>query len=175
MSQETNKKEVVAVVAGEEITQEEFNFFLQAVPREQQAYLANPQFRQQCLDQFIALRLYAKLGEELKLEETEEFQTMIANAKRDILAQIAMRETLKAASVSEEEAAAYYEENKEQYKKGETVRAKHILTETEKNAQRFLLRSRKMRNHSRTLRKNFPLAHPVLRAEILAHLEEDRW
>ena len=154
MSQETNNKEVVAVVAGEEITQEEFNLFLQAVPREQQAYLANPQFRQQCLDQFIALRLYAKLGEELKLEETEEFQTMIANAKRDILAQIAMRETLKAASVSEEEAAAYYEENKEQ---------------------RFLLRSRKMRNHSRTLRKNFPLAHPVLRAEILAHLEEDRW
>ena len=138
MSQETNKKEVVAVVAGEEITQEEFNFFLQAVPREQQAYLANPQFRQQCLDQFIALRLYAKLGEELKLEETEEFQTMIANAKRDILAQIAMRETLKAASVSEEEAAAYYEENKEQYKKGETVRAKHILTETEEKCAEIL-------------------------------------
>lgn len=40
MSQETNNKEVVAVVAGEEITQEEFNLFLQAVPREQQAYLA---------------------------------------------------------------------------------------------------------------------------------------
>ena len=37
MSQETNNKEVVAVVAGEEITQEEFNLFLQAVPREQQA------------------------------------------------------------------------------------------------------------------------------------------
>lgn len=54
MSQETNNKEVVAVVAGEEITQEEFNLFLQAVPREQQAYLANPQFRKQCLDQFIA-------------------------------------------------------------------------------------------------------------------------
>ena len=36
-------------------------------------------------------------------------------------AQIAMRETLKAASVSEEEAAAYYEENKEQYKKGRCV------------------------------------------------------
>ena len=33
MSQETNNKEVVAVVAGEEITQEEFNLFLQAVPR----------------------------------------------------------------------------------------------------------------------------------------------
>lgn len=138
MSQETNNKEVVAVVAGEEITQEEFNLFLQAVPREQQAYLANPQFRKQCLDQFIALRLYAKLGEELKLDETEEFQSMIANAKRDILAQIAMRETLKAVSVSEEETAAYYEEHKEQYKKGETVRAKHILTDTEEKCAEIL-------------------------------------
>ncbi len=36
MSQEMNNKEVLATVAGEEITQEEFNLFLQAVPREQQ-------------------------------------------------------------------------------------------------------------------------------------------
>ncbi len=36
MSQEMNNKEVLAMVAGEEITQEEFNLFLQAVPREQQ-------------------------------------------------------------------------------------------------------------------------------------------
>ena len=83
MSQETNNKEVVAVVAGEEITQEEFNLFLQAVPREQQAYLANPQFRQQCLDQFIALRLYAKLGEELKLEEFNN-RSMIKKVKESI-------------------------------------------------------------------------------------------
>ena len=63
-------QEVLAVVAGEEITQEEFNAFLQAVPREQQAYLSNPQFREQCLQQLISLRLYTKLGEEKKLEET---------------------------------------------------------------------------------------------------------
>ena len=139
MSQETNNKEVVAVVAGEEDHAGGVQpLFTGGAERSRQAYLANPQFRQQCLDQFIALRLYAKLGEELKLEETEEFQTMIANAKRDILAQIAMRETLKAASVSEEEAAAYYEENKEQYKKGETVRAKHILTETEEKCAEIL-------------------------------------
>ena len=78
-------QKVLAVVGGHEITDKEVDAFIKSLPREQQAYLANPQFRQQCLDQFIALRLYAKLGEELKLEETEEFQTMIANAKRDIL------------------------------------------------------------------------------------------
>ena len=124
-------QEVLAVVAGEEITQEEFNAFLQAVPREQQAYLSNPQFREQCLQQLISLRLYTKLGEEKKLEETEEFKKMMENARRDILAQMAMREVMKTVAVSEEELKAYYEENKKQYSKGDTVSAKHILTEDE--------------------------------------------
>ena len=43
-----------------------------------------------------------KKGEELKLEETEEFAKIIANAKRDILAQMAMREVLGGITVTEE-------------------------------------------------------------------------
>lgn len=130
MSQEKTKN-VLAAVAGEEITQEEFDMFLQAVPREQQAYLSNPQFREQCLQQFIALRLFAKEGEEMKLDETEEFKTMIINAKRDILAQMVMHDMISKLTVSEEEMKAYYEENKAQYQQGETVRAKHILVDEE--------------------------------------------
>lgn len=138
MSQETNNKEVLAVVAGEEITQEEFNLFLQAVPREQQAYLSNPQFREQCLQQFIALRLFAKEGEEMKLDETEEFKTMITNAKRDIIAQMVMHELMKQVTVTEEEMKAYYEANKAQYQKGETVCAKHILVDEEEKCNEIL-------------------------------------
>lgn len=130
MSQETNK-DVLATVAGEEITQEEFNLFLQAVPREQQAYLSNPQFREQCLQQFIALRLFAKEGEEMKLDETEEFQSMITNAKRDILAQMVMHDMISRLTVNEDEMKAYYEANKAQYQQGETMRAKHILVDEE--------------------------------------------
>ena len=138
MSQETNNKEVLAVVGGEEITQEEFNLFLQAVPREQQAYLSNPQFREQCLQQFIALRLFAKEGETLKLDESDEFKYMIANAKRDILAQLVMNGMMKQIVVTEEELKAYYEANKSQFQKGETVRAKHILVDEEEKCKEIL-------------------------------------
>lgn len=137
MSQETNK-EVLATVAGEKITKEEFDMFLQAVPREQQAYLSNPQFRERCLQQFIALRLFAKEGEELKLDETEEFQSLITNAKRDILAQMVMHDLISKLSVSEDEIKAFYEENKAQYQKGETVRAKHILVDEEEKCKEIL-------------------------------------
>ena len=34
-------QEVIAVVAGKEITQAEFDAFLQGLPREQQAYISN--------------------------------------------------------------------------------------------------------------------------------------
>ena len=123
--------EVLAVVAGKEITNAELDAFLQNAPKEQQAYVTNPQFRQQYLEQLISLHLFAQAGEDAKLEETEEFAKILENAKRDILAQLAMRETLKDVTVTDEEVAAYYEENKQQFTKGETVSAKHILVDSE--------------------------------------------
>jgi len=132
-------QEVLAVIAGEEITQKEFDTFLQGVPREQQAYLSNPQFRQQCLEQLIALYLFAKKGQEENLEETEEFQRIIANAKREVLAQLAMRDALKDIAVSEEEMKAFYEDNKAHYEKGPSVSAKHILVDSEEKCNDILV------------------------------------
>lgn len=131
-------QEVLAVVAGEEITQAEFDAFLQNLPSQQQAYISNPQFRQQCLEQLIALYSFAKMAEDEKLDQTEEFETVLKRAKRDILAQLAMRETLKGITVSEEESKAYYDANMEQFKKGETVRAKHILVDSEEQSNSIL-------------------------------------
>lgn len=45
---------VLAKVAGREITEAEFHAYLQGIPREQQAYAMNPQYREQYLDQLIA-------------------------------------------------------------------------------------------------------------------------
>ena len=44
-----------------------------------------------------------------------------------------MREVLKTVEVSEEEIKAFYDENQAQFKKSETVSAKHILVETEED------------------------------------------
>ena len=112
------ENKVLATVAGEEITEAEFNAFLQNVPREQQAYLSNPAMRSHYLDQLIALHLFAKDGADQKLDETEEFKNMIANAKRDILAQMSMAEALKNVNVSDEQISTLYDDNKNKLKKG---------------------------------------------------------
>lgn len=130
--------EILAVVAGQNITEEDYSNFVQSMPREQQQYAADPRFKEQCLEQLISLHLFAKKGEELKLEETEEFAKIIANAKRDILAQMAMREVLADITVTEEEMQANYEANEKAYAKGETVSAKHILVDSEEKCNEVL-------------------------------------
>ncbi len=131
-------QEILAVIAGEEITQKEFDTFLQGVPQQQQAYLSNPQFRQQCLEQLITLYLFAKKGEEINLEESEEFKAIMANARREVLARLAMGATLEKVAVSEEDMKSFYEENKALFVKEPSVSAKHILVASEEECSKIL-------------------------------------
>lgn len=132
------EQKVLATVAGREITEADLNAFLSNVPKEQQAYASNPQFRQQYLEQLIALHAFAKMGEDEKLDETEEFKSIMESTKKDILAQMAMAKTLGGITVSDEEVSGYYEANKSQFVKGNTVSAKHILTDSEEKCQSIL-------------------------------------
>ena len=138
MNQETNNNEIVAVIDGEEITSAQFEQFLHTVPRDRQQYLSNPQFREHCKNQFLELLLFAKDGEVEKLEETEAYQALIANARRDILAQLTVENLMRDIAVTEEEMKEHYEANKEQYKRGESVHAKHILVDEEEKCKEIL-------------------------------------
>ena len=133
-----DNQNILAVVAGEEITQKDLDALIAALPKEQQAYAGNEHFRNQCLEQIITVHLFAKLGEELKLEETEAFADNLAHAKREILAQMALGEAMKDITVSEEEAKEYYKANENQFMAGETVHAKHILVDDEDKCQEIL-------------------------------------
>lgn len=133
-----SNQEILATVAGENITKAELDAFLQGLPKEQRAYAQNVQFRDQYLQQLIALRLYSKMGEDMKLDETEEYKHIMESARKDVLAQMAMTETLKGLEVTPEEAMAYYEENPQHFTKGATVSAKHILTEEEEKCNEIM-------------------------------------
>lgn len=133
-----SEKEILAVVGGEKITNEDFEAFLQNVPREQRMYLSNPQMRQYYLDQMIAIYAYAKMGEEMELDKTERFEQIMANAKRDTLAQLAMSEVMKDVTVDEAEVKEFYDANPQQFQKGASVSAKHILVKEESECQKIL-------------------------------------
>ena len=105
-------QEVLAVVAGEELTQADFNEFLQKIPQEQRAYASQPQAREQLMEQFIASKLFAKMGEDEKIDETDEFKTIMSSLKKEVLSQMAMTRVLESVSVSEEEAKPFLMQTK---------------------------------------------------------------
>lgn len=133
-----SNQEIIAVVAGEEITSADFEAFLTSVPQEQRAYAMNPQFRDSFKEQFISMYLYAKLAEEMKLDETEKFKKAMENARRDMLAQLAINEVLKDVVPEEQEMKDFYEANVYHFKKNETVSAKHILVKEEEKCREIL-------------------------------------
>ena len=127
--------EVIAVIDGETLTTADFDAYVENLPAEQKAYMANPQAKQHFIDQMITMRLFAKLGADEKLDESAEYKRIMEEAQREILAQIAVRETVKDVTVSEEEAKAYYDAHQEQFTKSGTAHAKHILVDTEEKCQ----------------------------------------
>ncbi|MBE6877780.1 MAG: peptidylprolyl isomerase [Ruminococcaceae bacterium] len=133
-----SENKILATVDGVNITEEELNAFMANLPREQQMYAQNPQFREQCINEIINIHLFAKMGKEEKLEETEQFRTFMESAKKDILAQLAMRKVLSEVTVSAEECKEYYEANTEKFRREETVNAKHILVKEEEEINAIL-------------------------------------
>lgn len=129
---------IMATVAGEPITETEFNRYLETLPREQQAYVPNPYFQKQVLDQIINTRLMTRLALDEKLDETEKFKETMASIRGDILAQMAIDKIATAVTVSDEEAEAYFKANEARFSKGASVGAKHILVEEESKAQEIL-------------------------------------
>ena len=132
------EKTVEAVICGHEITSAEVDAFIASLPREQQAYASHPDFRKQCEEQLIAVYAFAKYGEEEKIDETEEFKNVMENARKDILAQMAMRKLFATVNVTDDEIKEYYEANKGKYSKGASVHAKHILVDNEEKCTELL-------------------------------------
>ena len=133
-----SEQNILATIGEITITEADVDSFIRTLPSQQQAYAQNPQFRKRCLEQLVAVNLYAKWGAEEKLDETEEFAEILAKAKRDILAQLAMKKVLENIEVTAEEMKAFYEENPQHFQKSESVRAKHILVADEAECQKIL-------------------------------------
>lgn len=127
-------EEILAVAAGHEITTEEYKKFLGRLPKEQQAYMGNPQMRQQLLSQIIDFHLFAKYGEEQKYDETEEFQKLMDEMKTELLSQMAISNLIKDLTVTEDEIKEYYETYPTRFQKGPQANAKHILVDSEEKA-----------------------------------------
>jgi len=130
--------EVLAMIGDIAVTDADVDAFIETLPQEQQHYATNPHFRNRCKEQLIDCHCFAKMAEEMKVEESEEFKRIMERAKLNILSQLMINSVLKEVSVSEEDAMAFYQENPQHFPKGESVKAKHILVGNEEQCNEIL-------------------------------------
>ena len=121
------ENKVLAVVAGVEITQNDLEEIIMRYPEDKWGYFNNEQGKKQLLEQIIAFELFNKFGLENNLDETEEYKKEIEKVKKDILTQMTINKVLSDIVITDEDMKKYYEQNKAQFKKPETISAKHIL------------------------------------------------
>lgn len=124
-------EKILAVSAGHEITETELNNLIANYPPEQQIYMSSPDAKDQVLEQLIGYHLFAKMAEEEKITESKEYRDMLNKIKVELASHMAATKVVEAVNVSEEDAKAYYEENKDSFAAGAQVKAKHILVDSE--------------------------------------------
>lgn len=121
------ENKVLAVVAGVEITQNDLEEIIMRYPEDKRGYFNNEQGKKQLLEQIIAFELFNKFGLESNIDKTEEYKKEIEKVEKDILTQMTINKVLSDIVITDEDMKKYYEQNKAQFKKPETISAKHIL------------------------------------------------
>ena len=102
-----------------------------------QAY-NNPEGRKAVLNQLISNKLLLLDAKRNLLEADPEFRAELARVKDTLLVNFAAEKATKDVKLAKGEVEAYYNENSEQFTKGETVNASHILVESEEQAYEIL-------------------------------------
>ncbi len=125
--------QVVAKVGGNAIFAYEVDEMVAAYAQRGQNY-DNPQGRAAILEQIINKKLLLLDAKKNLMEHNAEFKAELERVKEEMLANFNVQKAVENVSVTEEDAKAYYEAHKEQFQKGESVSASHILVDSEEKA-----------------------------------------
>lgn len=125
---------VKAVVNGKEITQEMMDFTMTKFPTERQEQFETEEGKKELLEQIISWELVYNHAMKNGFENSPEYQFQLEEAKKAIMGQLVIQQLLGEIGVTEEEAEAYYDQNRDYFNEPEQVTARHILVDSEEKA-----------------------------------------
>jgi peptidyl-prolyl cis-trans isomerase C len=125
------EKVLLATVGDVEITKDHMIGILRNIPKEHAQSVAGVEGRRRLLDEMISGELLALDALSQGLDQDEDYLAIVEEAKRGLLQRFAVNKLFASIHVTQEEAQAYYEENKEQFSASEQASAKHILVDSE--------------------------------------------
>lgn len=128
---------VLAVVGGKQITNEDVDAMIASMGQQGQAYMS-PQGRAMILEELIAQKLLLLDATRNLYEREAAFKEQLARVKEDLLINYAVGKVVSGVRVTDDEAKKYFEDNAEQFMGQEQVSASHILVDSEDKANELL-------------------------------------
>ncbi len=125
---------VLAKVGNREIRKEEMEMMIKSLGPERAAQFDNDKGREYVLNELINQELFYLYAMAKGMDGEEDFKAQVETVKTNILKQYAVNKTIADVGVDEKEAQKYYEENKSNFQTQESVHTKHILVDSEEEA-----------------------------------------
>ncbi len=129
--------QILAKVNGQPITSLDLDAFIISMGPGGERY-NNPEGRKMVLEQLINKKLFLADAAKNLYEYDPKFKAEFQRMKEEMLANFAIAKAVESVKVTDEEAKAFFEENKSELMSGETVNASHILVATEEEANEIL-------------------------------------
>ncbi len=122
-------KRVLAKVDGHSLTVKEFEEQIKSMPPQlQMALMQDPSLKKQLLERWVQLTLMASAARDAGYAKDPEVQKRIQELTNAVLARKYIEKNLQnKVTVSDAEVQKYYKEHKGQFKREESVKARHIL------------------------------------------------
>lgn len=127
---------VLAEVGKARLTLGQFNKQVADLPPQFQMTLAvNPKLREQLLERWAQITLFAQEAKAMKMDQDPAFKEKLEDVKNAMLAQSFIEKKVEGkVTVTPEEVKAYYEAHKSEFSQPEMVKARHILVRVPSDA-----------------------------------------
>ena len=95
------ENKVLAIVAGNEITEKDLNTIIARYPEEQRGALQGEDKKNQLVEQLISFELMNKFGKEIELDKTQEYKDAIENISKEVITSMAINKILADVTVTD--------------------------------------------------------------------------
>jgi len=126
--------DILATVNGKNITKQDAQAFVTAAAPQATFGELQPKEKKMIVDRLIEKVLFTELAKKEGVDKKPEFQKNIDKIKEELIVNMWMKIQMENAIVSDSEAKSFYDKNIDKFKESESMKARHILVDSEKKA-----------------------------------------
>ncbi|HPW69263.1 MAG: peptidylprolyl isomerase [Desulfomonilia bacterium] len=138
-----NDPHLVAVVGGEKIMDMDIDALLSEIPEQARARYASAEGKREFVRSLAEIKMLSFEAKKQGIDQSPDVKRRIDFMGEQMLARELAEITVDRIAISDEEISGYYRDNREQFSTGPRVKLRHILVDSESEAQAVLARLKK--------------------------------